>query len=190
MQLDQPGNTVNVDVPPLLDLKPGAVAVAPVAPPPGQSGPAVLTGPVAPPPPVEVTSPRPWQLPLAVTATVLGVGGMAAGVAVGFMGKSSKDQSNAPGGGCNAMNQCTAAGMALRTDALNKGNIGTGVFVAGAVLGAGAVVLWVTLPRSHPATTGAAGIVSHPGGRPRAPSDVPSPQIGLGPTGAALRGAF
>ena len=175
VQFDQPGATVNVDVPPLLDRKPGAVAAA-GAPPPPQGGPAGPPGQGAP-PPIEVASPRPWQLPLAVTATVLGVGGLAAGVGVGFMAKSSFNQSNQPGGGCDAStDHCTKAGLSLRSDAVGKGNLATGVFVAGAVLGAGAIVLWATLPRAHAATTGR--------------RSVPPPQIGLGPTGASLRGVF
>ncbi len=174
VQLAQPGGTVSVEVPPLLDRSPGAAV--PLAPP-SQAGPAVAPGPGAPPPaPVEGASPRPWQRPLGITATVLGAAGLGVGIGVGLMAKSSFSQSNDAGGGCNATtNKCNTAGEALRCDAVNKGNIATGVFVAGAVLAAGGIVLWVTAPSSHAAKAGSTGAL---------------PQIGLGPTGGALRGRW
>jgi hypothetical protein len=60
---------------------------------------------------------------------------------------------------------CTRAGLDQRSNAVMKGNLGTGVFVAGAVLAAGGVVLWATAP-SAPA------------------------QVGLGPGSIAVRGRF
>ncbi len=170
VQLEQPGTTVSIDVPPLLEKKAGGPAV--VAPP-GPAAPQAL-GPVAPNPPVappatpnEHASSRRWQLPVGITATLVGAVGLGVGTAFGFMAKSKFNESNT-GGGCSAATSyCNVAGLALRASAVNTGNIGTGVFVAGAVVAAGGIVIWATAPSRSYAT-----------------------QVGVGPTGATLRGAF
>ena len=77
VQLEQPGGTVAVDVPPLLDKKVGgAVGPGPASPVPVLPGPAgdrPPVGPVAPPPVLrEARSSRSWQLPVGVAATVVG----------------------------------------------------------------------------------------------------------------------
>jgi serine/threonine-protein kinase len=168
--LDQPGGVITVDVPPLLDHKPGAVA-------PPAGGPAAKPGgPVEapPPPPLEGgASPRPWQRPVGITATVLGAVGLGVGTAFGFLGKSAKDASNVSN--CDAKtNFCNAAGLLQRADAVHKGNIATGVFVAGAVLAAGGVVLWITAPSASSPKSAA----------------WQRPELGVGPTGVAVRGGF
>ncbi len=56
---------------------------------------------------------------------------------------------------------------------MNKGNIGTGVFIAGAVVAAGGIVLWITAPS-----------------RVTRVGSTPLPQLALGPNGASLRGAW
>jgi hypothetical protein len=115
--------------------------------------------------PPELASPRPWQLPLGIAATVVGAGGIGAGTGLGFMARSAYDASNQVN--CSkATNQCNAAGVGQRSDAVTKGNIGTGVFVAGAVFAAGGIAAWITAPRSS------------------------APQVGVGPAGLALRGAW
>lgn len=161
--LDQPGNVVSVDVPPLQEKKGGA----PPPPPPsgdGQKG----TGNPPPPPPPETPSPRPWQMPLGIAVTALGAAGLGVGVGFGFMAKSAFDASNEAGGGCDkASNHCTPAGMDKRSDALQKGNIGTGAFVAGAVLAAGGIVLWATAPSSKSTT-----------------------KVGVSPNGLVVKGSF
>jgi hypothetical protein len=175
VQLDQPGATVNVEVPPLLDKKPGG-AVVPVTPgvPPPQGGvvaPPPQGGTGAPPPPVEGPSPRPWQRPVGIVATVVGAAGIGAGIGVGLMAKSTFADSNAAGGGCNAKtNGCTPAGLATRSTAVSEGNGATGAFVAGAVFAVVGAALWITAPSSHATSSGAS-----------------APEIGLGPTGASLR---
>jgi hypothetical protein len=185
VRLEQPGTVVNVDVPPLLERKAGAV---PVPPPPGNGAPPGAvpppeppgSGAPPPPPPPEGGSKRPWQMPLGIAATVVGAGGLGTGVAFGFLAKSAFNQSNQ--GNCSATtNVCTnATGLSQRSDAVNKGNIGTGVFVAGAVVAAAGIVIWITAPSSHVAAgTGAA-----------TPPRIRLPQLGLGPTGASLRSTW
>ncbi len=66
------------------------------------------------------------------------------------MAKSTFDDSASH---CNDQNKCDSEGIAIRNDAIAKGNVGTGLFVAGAVLAAGGVVLWVTAP-SAPRSVG------------------------------------
>jgi len=167
--LDQPGGVISVDVPPLLDRKPGAVG--PVVPPAG--GPAPKPGAPEAPPPIEGASPRPWQRPVGITATALGVVGLGVGTAFGFLGKSAKDASNESN--CDAKTDfCNPAGILQRADAVKKGNIATGVFVAGAVLAAGGIVLWATAPSASPPRSAA----------------WQRPEIGVGPGGLAVRGGF
>jgi hypothetical protein len=160
VKLDQPGNTVTVDVPPLLANKPGAPVVTP--PPPGP-GP----GPTPPPPPPELPRPRAWQMPLGIAATAVGAVGLGLGVGFGFMAKSAFDDSNTTGNCDEKTNKCNTAGLTQRDDAVAKGNVGTGVFIAGAVLAAGGVVLWITAP-----------------GKPK------QPEVGVGPTGVTVRARF
>ena len=170
--LDQPGGVISVDVPPLLDRKAGAGATgAPAV----AGGPAQKPGAGAEQPaPVEGASPRPWQRPLGITATVVGVVGFGVGTAFGLLAKSANDTSNM--GNCDAKtNRCNAAGLLQRADAVQKGNVGTGVGIAGAVLAAGGIVLWITAPSAS---------------SPRSAAGRQRPEIGLGPTGLSVRGGF
>jgi serine/threonine-protein kinase len=171
VSLDQPGNTVTIDVPPLLEKKPGTGAAMP---PPPASGAGATAPPPAEPLP-DAPAPRPWQKPLGITATALGAVGLGLGVGFGFMGKSAFNASNTSGN-CNAdTNKCNAAGLDQRSDAVKKGNIGTGVFVAGAVLAAGGIVLWATAPSAPiPMRKGA----------------LPLPEVGVGLGNVAVRGVF
>jgi hypothetical protein len=140
------------------------------------TGPALKPGgPAEAPTPSDGVSPRPWQRPLGITATVVGAVGLGVGTAFGFLGKSAKDASNVSN--CSATtNACNVAGLTQRADAVQKGNIGTGVFIAGAVLAVGGVVLWVTAPSASPPRSAATG--------------WQRPEIGLGPSGVAVRGGF
>lgn len=165
IDLDAPGTTQTVEVPPLLDQKPGPATPPPVGPAPVQGGPRPLppgTTPMLPPP--EPAARRAWQRPLGIGLTGLGAVGLGLGTAFGFMAKSTFDDSKSH---CNDKNQCDAEGITIRNDALAKGNLGTGVFVAGAVLAAGGVALWIT-----------------------APSAPKSVAVTLGPGSLQLQGAF
>ena len=53
---------------------------------------------------------------------------------------------------------------------MNKGNAATGIFVAGAVVAAGGVVLWITAPSNKPAS--------------------PSASVSFGPGSAVIQGSF
>jgi hypothetical protein len=108
----------------------------------------------APPPRIErdaapalASAPFAWR-PLRIAA--LGAGALAfVGIGVGsyFGVKAIHEQSGAPGicGGV-ADDECNAQGTIVREDAIHAGNIATVAFVAGGVLGATGVVLWVISP--------------------------------------------
>jgi serine/threonine-protein kinase len=165
--LEKQGETVTVDVPPLLEKKPAPPVTAPPGP---------VSGPAAPPveAPPDAPAPRPWQRPLGIAATAVGAVGLGLGVGFGFMAKSAFDGSNTSGN-CDAKtNHCNPMGLTQRSDAVQKGNVGTGVFIAGAVLAAGGVVLWATAPSAKAA----------------ARTGVARPEIGIGPGSVAVRGSF
>jgi hypothetical protein len=102
-----------------------------------------------------------------IVVGVLGLGGMGAGVGLGFAAKSKHGDSDA----FCVDDRCTADGVAIRDDARTLGDIGTGVFIAGAVLAAGGLVMILVSP-------------------PAQPDGAPAVEAQLGPTGAALRVSF
>ena len=176
------GGTVDVQVPVLAPKKadgPAATATAAPTAPATTEPTAAPTSTGAPPD----VSPRPWQKPLGITATIAGALGAGAGVAIGFMAKGKFDESNQ--GNCDAATDvCNAEGLQMRSDAVGLGNVATGVLIAGAVIGAAGIVLWITAPSAPaPAKTGA-GFVA-PGRRGL--SDV---QVGASPGGVVVRGRF
>ncbi len=156
VHLDQPGATVNVEVPPLADKPAGAPGVGP-----GRNEP--------PPPKVadaSPASPRPWQTPLGITATVLGAVGLGVGTALGVLAKSSFNASNGPGLCDASTNACSPTGLSDRSAAVRQGNAGTGVFIAGGVLAAAGIVIWATAPKAS------------------------AVKVGVGPTSVTLRASF
>lgn len=181
------GGTVDVQIPALAPKKAG-----------GPSGPATspTTTATAPPPPPTAeppdTSPRPWQKPLGITATVVGALGAGAGVALGFVAKGTFDESNKAN--CDvATNVCNPEGLTQRSDAVNLGNIATGVLVAGAVIGAAGIVLWITAPSAPAAPK--AGLVL-PGAKAAVQGALNTTpvltdvQVGATPGGLVVRGRF
>lgn len=81
----------------------------------------------------------------------LGVVGVGLGSVFGVLAMSAKNQSNS--GPCNAADQCTAEGLSDRKDAESKATLSTIGFVAGGVLAAGGLAIYLTAPRA-PSTTG------------------------------------
>jgi hypothetical protein len=179
VDLKDAGQTVTIEVPPLLDKKAGTAGTPPIpggdkgngAPPPGGDG-----QPLPPPITPDVGSRRPWQMPLGIALTGAGAVGLGVGTALGFVAKGKFDDSNA-NGHCDKTGHCDPTGLDLRTSAVGMGNAATGVFIAGAVLAAGGVVLWITAPssKSAPAASSAAA-------RPLG--------VAVGPGSFALTGAF
>ena len=166
--LKDPGQTVTIEIPALLDRKPGAADATPPLADKAPVGPqrARVSGndpAVAP----DTASKRGWQRPLGITMTAVGAAGLGVGTALGLMARSTFADS-APH--CDATNHCDPSGIELRDSAVNKGNAATGIFVAGAVVVAGGVVLWITAPSNKPAS--------------------PSASVSFGPGSAVIQGSF
>ncbi|MFO0586378.1 MAG: hypothetical protein U0441_02500 [Polyangiaceae bacterium] len=121
-----------------------------------------------------VASPRPWQKPLGIGALAAGVVGLGAGVALGFVAKDTYDNSNKSD--CDPKtNICNENGLKKRAAAVDTGNIGTIVGIAGGVVGAAGLVLWILAP-SAPASPKSGGL-----------TDV---RVVAGPASVGVRGRF
>lgn len=155
--IEQPG-VMSVSVPPLEPEPPPASSHAQDAPP--SASPSAAPGAPRPVAPAKDDPPRTsggsLRVPLGVAALGLGAVGMGVGTALGFMARSTFSKANADGH-CDDAGRCDDIGLGLRDDAVLQGNIGTGVFIAGAVLAAGGAILWITAPSSpeRAATTSA-----------------------------------
>lgn len=108
-----------------------------------------------------------------LVVTGAGVVGLGAGAVLGFSAKSRYDESN-QNGHC-AASGCDDVGLRARHDAFGMAGVSTGLVVAGAVLAAGGLTLYL-VDRAHSAPAGAALTV------------VPLP--GRAGLGATLRGEF
>ena len=111
--------------------------------------------------------------PTGSTQKAIGVGLAAAGaVSIGlgtYFGVhaiSLRNESNDPGGGCDASDQCDPHGQSLRSSALESATISTVLFAVGGAAVVGGVVLYVAAPTRSDMT------------------------VAFGPTGATLRGSF
>jgi len=125
------GERQQLDVPVRLDEQASAGAA---------SGPTEAAGPSP-----ERTS-FPWRTVGLVTAGA-GLVTLGVGTYFGLDAKSKNDQSNTSG--CKSNNDCTPSAAAIRRDAITAGNISTVLFVAGGVLAAGGVALWLLAPALH-----------------------------------------
>lgn len=83
----------------------------------------------------------PWRTAGLVTAGV-GVGTLGLGVVLGLVAKGSYDDA----AGCDASNVCTPAGAAERNDARDLAGVGTVAFIAGGVLAAAGVTVFLVAP--------------------------------------------
>lgn len=122
------------------------------------SAPTITPRPVPPPPPPEESPPPPelvpvegdppqWQKPAGVVAMAAGVVGMGIGGGFGLAASSTYDEAFEGGGGCNrADNTCDAAGQSRVDDARSQATMSTILFVAGGVVAATGVVLYLTAP--------------------------------------------
>lgn len=174
--IEKPG-VVSVSVPPLEPEPPPASSRAQEAP--ASASPRATRSAPLPVAPAKDEPPRTsggsLRVPLGVAALGLGAVGMGVGTALGFMARSTFGEANADGH-CDDAGRCDDVGLGLRDDAVLQGNIGTGVFIAGAVLAAGGVILWITAPSSpeHAATTSAR----------------PAARVGVGVGSLRLEGTF
>ncbi len=80
---------------------------------------------------------------LAVIVGGAGIVGIGVGTVLGLSAKSTFDDADAE---CNADGFCTREGVALRDDAVSRGNVATVVFGVGSAALIGGAVLWFTAP--------------------------------------------
>jgi hypothetical protein len=117
---------------------------------------------VAQPPPPGTALPQPnepdrgrsfgTQRTMAVVAGAAGIVALGVGGVFGLVSMSKKGDADTH---CDAGNTCDDDGLALRRDAISAGNLSSVFFVAGGVLAATGIVLWLTAP-SRTAASGAA----------------------------------
>jgi hypothetical protein len=131
------------------ELESDAPTQAPLAPPTAPSATPVETAPA--PASAEPSASRPFPL-RTVGLVTAGVGVVAVGVGAyfGLVAKSKLDDSNAAGG-CTG-NTCPQTAFDLRNDSISAANASTVLFVAGGVLVATGVTLWVAAPRGDART--------------------------------------
>jgi hypothetical protein len=97
----------------------------------------------APPPPDN--DPRPWQRPVGIAAVALGGAALVAGAVLAGVAKSTWD--DAFESGCNqATRSCNQEGFDKTEEARTMADASTGLFIAGAVVAAGGIALWITAP--------------------------------------------
>ncbi len=95
-----------------------------------------------------------WQLPLGIATLATGVAAVGVAAGVGFAAKSKADDAD-----CDDANTCSEAGLVDRRDAVGLGNIATGVMIAGGVLAAAGLTVWLTAPSADQSDTASAGRV-------------------------------
>lgn len=87
-----------------------------------------------------------------LVAAGVGLVGVGIGAAFGLVASSNLSDSNADNH-CDAQNTCDAVGLGLRSDAKSAATISTIGFIAGAVLVAGGLTMFVLAPKKSPAQT-------------------------------------
>jgi len=160
------GEGQRLDVPLTLVPEAAPSAAAPSAPPAVAPAGAPVEGGAPPPAATETaaTDAGPWRT---VGLAIAGAGVVALGVGTYFAieAKSKNDQSFGAGCGGADGNVCTSAGAQVRRDALSAATASTVAFVAGGVLAAGGIALWLAAPRAHAEGSAAlAPVVLGPGG--------------------------
>jgi hypothetical protein len=168
-----------------------------------------LPPPSAPAPPIRpAIAPLPerhfWGAQRVAGAVAGGVGlvGIGVGAAFGAVALSKNSQSNA-GGHCHDGNQCDGMGFLLRQDARSAGTVSTAFWVAGGVVLAGGIALFLTAPSATGSRAGqtraaqggpvhdggSAGSADSAGSAPKPPGMLEA-AVMVGPRGLAVRGRW
>ncbi|HEY8041365.1 MAG TPA: tetratricopeptide repeat protein [Polyangiaceae bacterium] len=166
---ESPTATVRVDSLDEATTAPLPPASSSAAPPPTES--ATVPPPVDLPPAQPDDSGRTTRRYVGLGIGALGIVGIGVGSVFGVIAKIKLDQSN--NGPCDPTDHCTTDGLSQRKDDERTATISNIAFVAGGVLLAAGIVLYVTAPKPQPTT----GVVV-----------APAPMAGGG--GAMLRASF
>jgi hypothetical protein len=108
------------------------------------AAPAAPAAPPSAPTPSERPAAKGGNGPWIATLAGVGVVGLGLGTAFGLMAKSKYEESKEKECDLDDVNSCSPAGVALRNDALTKGNIATVSFIVGGAALAGAGIVWLT----------------------------------------------
>jgi hypothetical protein len=157
IQIANGAGTVTVNVPALEPVsetiaKPHDPAPEPAEP--DSPSPATTTG--------GATSTGEAQRIVALVTAGVGIAGLGVGAIFGLSAKGKLDDSNS--GGCNALDECNAAGLAMRSDGLRDATISTVAFVAGGAALAGGFILYLSAPRARASRAVEIGATSARGG--------------------------
>ena len=99
-----------------------------------------------------------WRQPVGIAAVAVGGVGLALSGVLGALAIAKNNESNGPGS-CNAeTDRCTFEGRELRRDALGLATGSTIAFVAGGLVAAGGLVLWLTAPAGNREPSAAIGV--------------------------------
>jgi serine/threonine-protein kinase len=98
--------------------------------------------------PTTTSSPS-MQKAIAIGVGGVGIVGLGVGTFLGLHAKSLQDESNGPGGGCNANDTCDPHGQDLRMSALSSAAASSIFFIVGGAAVVTGVVLYATAPSSR-----------------------------------------
>jgi len=99
-----------------------------------------------------------WRRPVGIAAVAIGGAGLVLGGVLGALAIAKNDESNGPGL-CNAdTDRCSFEGRELRRDALGLATASTIAVVAGGVVAAGGLVLWMTAPAGGREASASVGV--------------------------------
>jgi hypothetical protein len=89
------------------------------------------------------------QKVIGIGVGAVGIVGLGVGAFLGLHAKSLQNESDGPGGGCNAGDTCDPHGQDLRMSALSSATVSTVLFAVGGAAVVTGIVLYVTAPSSH-----------------------------------------
>ncbi len=99
--------------------------------------------------PAQPPSSLSMQKAIAIGVGGVGIVGLGVGTFLGLHAKSLQDESNGPGGGCNANDACNPDGQDLRRSALSSATASSVFFILGGAAVVTGVVLYATAPPSR-----------------------------------------
>ena len=134
VQVDTPEASERVAQIPILALAPVKI-----------EKPAEKPAPLTPPPPIEDPNKGNTQRIVGLVTGGVGIVGLGVGALYGLMAKSKKSDSDSH---CFAGDVCDADGLVLRHEASGRADVATVGFIAGGVLVAAGVVLYLVAPRA------------------------------------------